>query len=176
MITNSEIKAKSHQNDKIREILLSKDARYIGKDHQIDTYFNFNYGKLKLRRGNIENALIHYQRENIAEAKKSEVNLVKFDPDSRLWVLEERLKEAFGVLVVVNKKREIYFIKNVKFHLDVVKDLGSFVEIEAIDSEGKFSLEDLAKQCNFYKNLFGIKDEDLIKGSYSDMLLELKDE
>jgi adenylate cyclase class IV len=36
----------------------------------------------------------------------------------------------------VDKKREIYFINNVKFHIDTVDGAGSFIEIEAIDNDG----------------------------------------
>ena len=61
---NIEIKAKSDNQTMIREILTSKNADFKGIDHQIDTYFNVNFGRLKLREGNIENHLIHYQRED----------------------------------------------------------------------------------------------------------------
>jgi len=75
-------------------------------------------------------------------------------------------------LVIVDKKREIYFIDNVKFHIDTVKNLGTFVEIEAIDQEGIISEDNLRKQCQKYLDLFTISKNDLISCSYSDMLLE----
>lgn len=34
-----EIKAKCGDPERIREILRGQDARYVGKDHQVDTYF-----------------------------------------------------------------------------------------------------------------------------------------
>jgi predicted adenylyl cyclase CyaB len=40
------------------------------------------------------------------------------------------------VLATVDKHREIYFVGNVKFHLDTVEGLGTFVEIESIDMDG----------------------------------------
>jgi adenylate cyclase class IV len=60
----------------------------------------------------------------------------------------------------------------VKFHLDHVNNLGSFVEIEAIDSDGKIGKDKLLEQCNYYLKLFKIKQEDLISNSYSDLLLK----
>lgn len=49
---NIEIKAKFNGNpDDIREILKSKNGRFCGVDHQIDTYFNCETGRLKLRQG-----------------------------------------------------------------------------------------------------------------------------
>jgi len=166
---NIEIKAKSENQDNIREILKSKNADFLGVDHQIDTYFKVNNGRLKLREGKIENHLIHYQRENNEGPKQSEVILFKSDPKSPL---KEILTKALGILVVVDKKREIYFIDNVKFHIDFVRDLGRFVEIEAIDNDGTLGKDKLLEQCQFYLDLFKISKEDLISVSYSDLLLQ----
>ena len=165
--TNIEIKAKCSNHDSVREILLSGNAEFKGVDHQVDSYFDVNAGRLKLREGNIENALIHYNREDKDEPKESDVLLYKTSKNS---LLKELLTKALGKTVTIDKEREIYFIDNVKFHLDKVKGLGNFVEIEAIgnDSEDKNSL---MQQCKFYLNLFGIAKEDLIPVSYSDMLL-----
>ncbi len=74
------------------------------------------------------------------------------------------------VICVVDKSREIYFIDNVKFHIDTVKNLGAFVEIEAIDTDGSISREHLKEQCDYYMQLLQIKPSDLIADSYSDML------
>jgi predicted adenylyl cyclase CyaB len=166
---NIEIKAKSNNQDEVREILKSKNADFKGVDHQIDTYFKVNNGRLKLREGKIENHLIHYQRENKEGPKQSDVTLFKSDPKSSL---KEILTKALGVLVVVDKQREIYFIDNVKFHIDIVEDLGTFVEIEAIDNDGTIGRSKLLEQCQFFLDLFKISQEDLISVSYSDLLLE----
>jgi predicted adenylyl cyclase CyaB len=72
----------------------------------------------------------------------------------------------------VDKHREIFFISNVKFHIDTVKNLGTFMEIEAIDTHGSIGKEKLNEQCAYYSNLFEIKTEDLITVSYSDLLLQ----
>lgn len=88
-------------------------------------------------------------------------------PDSNIG---EVLTAALGVRVVVDKQREIYFIDNVKFHIDTVKGLGNFVEIEAIDTDGKRNAEQLEQQCSHYMREPGIRDTDLVVGSYSDLL------
>ena len=72
---------------------------------------------------------------------------------------------------MVDKKREIYFIDNVKFHIDNVENLGTFMEIEAIDSDGSIGKDKLQEQCQFYIDLFGIAPTDLLSNSYSDMLI-----
>jgi predicted adenylyl cyclase CyaB len=166
---NIEIKARCTDQDRIREILKSENADCKGIDHQIDTYFKSPNGRLKLRQGTIENSLIFYNREDKEGPKQSEVTLLNVDPTNSP---RDILVQAMGVLVEVDKEREIYFIENIKFHLDTVKGLGTFVEIEAIDSDGSIGKETLLEQCNEYLEKFGIQNDDLISVSYSDMLLE----
>lgn len=165
--TNIEIKAKCSNLSAIRDILKSGNAEFKGVDHQTDSYFNVTSGRMKLREGSIENALIHYHREDKADAKESDVLLYK---SSKNGLLKDLLTRALGILVTINKEREIYFIENVKFHLDKVDGLGKFIEIEAIGDEGA-DKDNLMKQCKFYLNLFNIANEDLVPFSYSDMLL-----
>ena len=74
--------------------------------------------------------------------------------------------------MIVIKKREIYYIGNVKFHIDEVEELGSFVEIEAGNILADLTGAELSEQCNFYLKEFGIINKDLIADSYSDMLLK----
>jgi predicted adenylyl cyclase CyaB len=168
---NVEIKARCKDQDSVRRYLQEHGADFKGTDHQIDTYFKVPNGRLKLREGNIENQLIHYQRSNQAGPKESQVTMVDAEPGSNL---KEVLKGALGILVIVDKKREISFIDNVKFHVDVVEDLGTFMEIEAIDRDGSIGKDKLYEQCKKYLADLGVPDEDLIEWSYSDLLLEAK--
>ena len=168
---NVEIKARCKDQDAVRRYLQEHGADFKGTDHQIDTYFKVPNGRLKLREGNIENQLIHYQRSNQAGPKESQVTMVDAEPGSKL---KDVLEKAVGVLVVVDKMREISFIDNVKFHVDVVEGLGTFMEIEAIDKDGGIGKDKLYEQCKKYLADLGIKDEDLLEGSYSDLLLAKK--
>jgi adenylate cyclase class 2 len=168
MHINFEFKASSAANEKLEKLLLAHKPVFIGTDHQIDTYFNTRSGRLKLREGNIENALIHYERSNTVGAKQSNVVLYQHEPSP---LLKEILAKALGVKTIVDKTRKIYFIDNVKFHFDEVKNLGSFVEVEAIDKDGSIGIEKLREQCNVYAHLFEIPAESFIAESYSDMLL-----
>jgi adenylate cyclase, class 2 len=166
---NVEIKAKCHNHATVEQILLDKKARFIGLDHQIDTYFKVPNGRLKLREGNIENTLIFYDRPNQAGPKKSDIILYHVQPEASLKAI---LEKTNGVLAVVDKQRKIFFIDNVKFHLDDVSGLGQFVEIEAIDTEIGLGYAQLLQQCNFYMELFSIQETDLLTNSYSDMIME----
>lgn len=168
MIRIIEIKARCKDPDRIRSLLasLGSDCRVI--DHQVDTYFNVREGRLKLRQGNIEQALIHYRRPDQAGPKQSDVWLYPTENGSPLYKV---LEASIGIKVQVDKMREIHFIDNVKFHIDEVRGLGSFVEIEAIDRDGTLEPEFLQSQCEHYLLLFGITDQDLLHDSYSDQLM-----
>ncbi len=165
---NVEIKARCANPDRIRALLAELGADFKGADHQVDTYFNCPQGRLKLREGNIERALIHYHRPDQPGPKESHVTLYHPPRDP---ALKQALTNALGLLVVVEKTREIYFLDNVKFHIDDVAGLGSFVEIEAIDADGKLSPDTLHAQCRHYMDLFAIDPADLIDRSYNDMIL-----
>lgn len=166
---NVEIKARCDDLDAIRRLLQSREADFIGEDHQIDTYFPVPEGRFKLREGTIEQSLIFYRRPDNARPKRSEV--VRYTPESGAE-LKSVLKAALGVQVVVDKRREIYYIDNVKFHLDRVKGLGTFVEIEAVGEEEATEETQLRRQCEDYLDLFGIGDDELVRVSYSDLMME----
>jgi predicted adenylyl cyclase CyaB len=167
---NIEIKARCADASFIRNYLQNQNSIFKGVDEQTDTYFNVSNGRLKLRQGVIENSLIFYKRENIAGPKLSEVLLYKVNENSDL--LKKALTQANGIKVSVTKKREIYFIDNVKFHIDEVEGLGSFVEIEAIDSDGSMGIDFIRKQCDHYLKELKINNEDLLTESYSDMMMK----
>ncbi len=166
---NVEIKARCGDAGFVREYLIGKDAEFRGTDHQTDTYFNVPNGRLKLREGNIENNLIYYERTNQAGPKHSDFELVKV-PDA--VKLKEVLTKSNGVKVVVEKKREIYYIGNVKFHIDEVPGLGHFMEIEAGNIGVELSAVELREQCDQYMRELSIREEDLVEVSYSDLLLD----
>ena len=167
---NVEIKARCADPGFVREYLLSNKGVYKGLDLQTDTYFNVSNGRLKLREGIIENNLIYYERENESGPKNSNFRLTKIDDAKGL---KQSLAAAIGVKVIVQKQREIYYIDNVKFHIDDVPGLGTFVEIEAGNILAPALTEkELKKQCEFYMTALKIKEADLLETSYSDLLLE----
>lgn len=144
---------------------------FKGEDRQTDTYFKVPVGRLKLREGNIENCLIQYDRPDQAGPKISKYKLVYFQKNAPI---KAALTDSIGVLVVVAKKRQIYYLGNIKIHFDEVADLGYFIEIEARDEEESMGIDHLTEQTNQMIRVFGIQPEDLISESYSDMLLKGK--
>jgi adenylate cyclase class 2 len=168
MHINFEFKAKAIHIEEAEQRLKQLNPEFRGEDHQVDTYFNVQHGRLKLREGNIEHALIWYERADTASAKQSTVLLYQHAPDN---TLKDILIKTLGIKVVVDKKRRIYFIDNVKFHFDRVAGLGTFIEVEAIDEYGDIGTEKLQAQCAIYANLFEIQPDSYIANSYSDMIL-----
>ena len=127
-------------------------------------------GRLKLRQGNIENSLIHYARPDQSGPKESQVTLYETSQAGQLLAV---LTAALAVLVVVDKRRQILWIDNVKFHVDDVTHLGSFIEIEAIDRTGDIGREALLRQCEAHMQALGIEHSDLEARSYSDLLSDV---
>jgi len=93
-IRNYEFKARVDDPREYENSLLTLDPEFRGTDLQTDTYFNVKQGRLKLREGNNENALISYHREDTAGSKLSEVVFYRHAPDA---ALKEILVKQFGI-------------------------------------------------------------------------------
>lgn len=165
-----EIKCPISNPEQIHDVLISLSADYKGEDHQIDTYFHVSEGRLKLREGTIENTLIRYHRAEVKAVKNSNVI---FQPIEQTAVsgLKAILVDAYSVWKVVDKRRRIYFIGNVKFHIDRLEGLGDFMEIEAISTDGSMPSEVLKQQCDDYIDRLGLDRSQFIDQSYSDMIM-----
>lgn len=167
-VQNVEFKARVDDLTWYEQKLLTLQPRFHGLDHQIDTYFNTTHGRLKLREGNIEHALIHYDREDLAGSKSSQVILYTHQPDPALKAI---LTKHLGIKTIVDKQRKIYFIDHVKFHFDTVDRLGTFIEVEVIDNTGAQPLKVLQSLCDDYFQFFELTSTQMVAQSYSDLLL-----
>jgi adenylate cyclase class 2 len=167
---NIEIKAKCPNLIRIQEILQARSATFMGVDYQIDTYFKTSKGKLKLREAILpfEDGLMHYERGDKHGPKFSDITVFQTPNQD---VLKQILLKSFDVQNIIQKKRVLFVIDNVRFHLDSVVNLGDFIEIEAQDTDGLLGKNVLRKQCNYYMTLLKINKNDLIAHSYSDLLL-----
>jgi len=165
-LLNFEFKARLNNEQRVREALKRLNARFIGTDHQIDTYFRVSSGRLKVREGRLENALIFYQRSNVRRARQAAVEMMLLPRRNSLRAILARSLEK---LAVVDKRREIYFVKNVKIHLDRVRRLGKFLEVEAISRAG--DVKKIRSQARQFQKLFGISAKDIVAESYCDLIL-----
>ena len=156
------LKAKVDDPGKLEIILLELGATFKGVDHQKDTYFKTDTGKLKHRKGTIENLITHYERMDEGEIEKTIVYQYDVNPDT--IQLDNLYKNP--VIGIVEKTRKIYFLGIVKIHLDTTSNHLHYIEIEAIDTLNELSNEDLRRQCLSIKDNLKIKDTDLIKTGY----------
>lgn len=167
---NIEIKAHCLAPEQAEKYLLQAGARFAGLDTQEDIYFHVPEGRLKLRRGPIENNLIFYRRNNQEGPKASEFTLHPVQDSSSLQTI---LTQALGVKVIVKKNRKIFFLQHTKFHIDEVPGLGHFIEIEVSNLHHPHLEEaQMQRDCKDFMRALGIRDDDLVAVSYSDMLLE----
>jgi adenylate cyclase, class 2 len=135
---------------------------------QRDTYFEVARGRLKLREEPGAATLIAYERPDLAGNKESRYRLVAVPEPA---AMREALEAALGVTVVVAKTRRLFIHEGVRIHLDRVEGLGDFIEFEAVaedgDDPGRF-----AALLDELREAFDIRDEDLVRASYSDLLRE----
>lgn len=126
---NIELKARDPDPDRSLQVSLEIGASDKGWLYQTDTYFRVPHGRLKLREEGAIAQLISYERANETVARESRYRLVPVgDPAG----LKDALSDALGVLVVVEKSRRLLLWQGVRIHLDEVRGLGSFIEIEVV--------------------------------------------
>ena len=164
-----ELKAKIEDLDIVRDKLTSLGAQYIGTFRQIDVYFDVPEGRLKLREVEDDNKveLIYYQRENIAEPKKSDVFILKIQEPAFLKTILGRLLK---IRATVEKVREIYRYQGTQIHLDRVKNLGTFLEFERETSAGAQAIRNNRQVLGKLMEKLGISSESLEELSYSDLI------
>jgi len=150
----------SNARDKIKAMGAHKQGTY----RQVDTYFNVQTGRLKLREidGEPTAKLVYYEREDIPDLKMSDILILEIPDPATLKAI---LQRSIGVKVTVTKQREIYQHQGTQIHLDNVEDLGTFIEFER-------PITDLPEDRETLKKLMEkleIRPGDLITGSYSDL-------
>ena len=166
---NIELKVKVDDLIKARGLLGENDANKEGVLHQIDTYFNTKKGRLKTRIINDEAAnFIFYERPDQSESKVSEYEMLVFGVSEALK-LQKILTATNGVRVVVEKDRELWLWKHTRIHLDVVKGLGEYLELETVVAG--ISMEEAEQEHKDCVNFLQLEQYEKCEVSYSDLLL-----
>ena len=163
------VELKAHDPDPARtlERALAVGAEEQGVMRQRDTYFAVSRGRLKLREEDPGGAtLIAYDRPDAAAERVSDYRLV---PVAEPEALRDALAAANGVAVVVVKRRRLLLWETVRIHLDEVRGLGSFLELEAVAAPGS-DLERERAQVARLREALEIRDTTLVEGSYADAL------
>jgi len=165
---NIELKVTLENFKNILLLLKKIKAKHKGMMHQIDTYYQFKDARIKIRE--IDKKifeLIIYQRPNSRGSKISNYRVYKLK-GSALKNLKNNLKAKLGEKIIVSKKRNLYLYKNTRIHLDNVKGLGKFLELETVVN--KPNLPEARKEHNFIKKVLLLNDYKNIHNSYSDIL------
>jgi homotetrameric cytidine deaminase len=165
---NVEVKALDPDPERSLAVCRELGAEDRGVLVQRDTYFRAPSGRLKLREeGDAGATLVQYHRPDAAEARESRYRLVAIaDPEG----LREALDAALGTLVVVEKQRHLLLWKGVRIHLDDVRGLGRFVELEGVAEPGS-DLSAERRRVDALAQALGIGSDRIVAGSYSDRLL-----
>ena len=164
---NIEIKARVASIDAVMpraRALAQCDAEPIAQD---DTFFAVPHGRLKLREfadGSAE--LIHYQRDDTADAKLSDYRRVPV-PDAA--ALRETLERALGVIGRVRKQRWLLLVGKTRVHLDRVERLGDFIELEVVLRDDQ-SVADGVRIASLLMHELGLAQAERIAGAYVDLL------
>lgn len=167
---NLEIKARCTDLADARARAERVATEYLGVDHQVDTYFVTRSGRLKLRESSLSGAhLVPYLRPDVAGTRRSDYRIIPVpDPVGTKALLAELL----GVHRIVDKQREIFLADNVRIHLDRVKGLGTFLELEAVfDGDPAREAGEQRKVDALMKEL-GVAAEDLLATSYEALVAE----
>lgn len=165
---NIELKASDPDPERSLAVVLGLGARDRGLLRQRDTYFRVTNGRLKLREEDPGGAmLVQYDRVDADEARESRYRLVAVEDPA---TLKAALQASLGTLAVVEKERHLLLWQNVRIHLDRVRDLGDFVELEGVataDSDLAAELESVTRLTEALE----IAPERILRNSYSDQVV-----
>lgn len=164
MPLNLELKIKLGSHKNIEKILKRNKAEFKGILKQKDVYFKTGEGLLKLRVEGKANTLIKYIRDEKGK-RWSNYELLELHGKSPEKYLESILK----VEAVVEKKRKLFLYNNTRVHLDDVKGLGKFLELETLLVNGK---SDATKRFIDIKKMLEIDKAVQIRTSYRNLILK----
>lgn len=154
--------------------LLSPKAEAIANEGPIeivqdDTFFHCENGRMKLRAFSEEDGeLIFYRRANQQGPKES---FYLRSPTSSPGTLREALSQAYGQAGRVQKHRTLFLVGRTRIHLDQVKGLGHFLELEVVLKEGE-SVELGIREAHTLMAQLGVEESQLVEGAYVDLLAQ----
>jgi len=167
MPANVEIKARVPDMDALRRLAEEVADGPPTLLSQSDTFFRAEKGRLKLRVVNDRAELIFYDRPDGIEGPKLATfqHAAVSDADA----LRECLGMALETLGRVEKERWLYTVGDTRLHVDTVKGLGNFMELELNLSEGQ-TVEAGMKVVNDLMVRLKISPDNLCTVAYLDML------
>ncbi len=168
---NFEIKCRVTRFDRLRRALDAMGA-VLQKPvvTQVDWYFVVPQGRLKLRQANGgAGELIFYVRPS---GRGRRFSVYGKSPVPDVPGTRDLLTKALGEVTCVRKSREVWLYRNARIHLDRVRTLGTFVEIEVVVARGPRQARALMDELI---GLLRLSPGEFVGGSYADLSLERPD-
>jgi len=164
---NVEIKARIADLDQTHAAVARISTKPPQLIEQEDVFFNVATGRLKLRiLSPSHGELIFYQREDKIGPKTCTYHIHRTDKPEELRAV---LSAACGEKIIIRKQRHLYFSDRTRIHIDVVENLGKFIELEVVLEEyetpdsGESEAQALMEQL-------GIEADHLVEVAYADLL------
>lgn len=166
MPVNLEIKVPIEKPQKLKSIVEKAGGKLIYSCRQIDVYYKIKNGRMKVRDSSGERSVIFYNRVEDGSERWSRFEALKVD-SAKLWI--KFFDNFLDRLVVVDKHRTLYYLKNTRIHFDKIKNLGNYIELETKIVRTK---EQARKEFNEICELLALDLNNQILESYSDLLLK----
>ena len=164
MPVNLELKIKVKNLKEFKKKLKQIRAEYKGILNQKDIYYKTQAGLLKLRRENKLYQLIKYNRNESGENRWSNFEILKIKGAN----IEKYFADIFEVETIVEKRRYLYLFRGTRIHLDSVKNLGGFLELETLVNKGE---SDARKRFDEIINLLSLDKTQEIRTSYRNLMI-----
>jgi len=164
MPLNLELKVKLKSFTKIKKLLEGINAEFIKTLNQKDIYYKIKGGLLKLRIENGEQSIIKYLRDEKGNDRFSNYDFLRFGYGNA----EKFFDSVYKTEAIVQKKRLLFMYDNTRVHLDSVKGLGNFLELETLVLKGK---NDAKKRFTYIKKMLELEDLPELKKSYCDLVI-----
>lgn len=162
MPCNLELKTKVENFHSVIESLKKIGAVEEAILNQCDVYYEYPDFKLKLRLQDGKSHLIKYLRDESGPDRWSNYEILHLEGSDPRAYLADFLEES----TVVDKVRTLYLYKNTRIHLDDVKKLGCFIELETIMDNGEAEAQ---ARFNFLVDTLNIDFNKQIKTGYKEL-------
>ena len=170
MARNIEIKARLQEDQWAgMEATAARLGEGPAQLEQIDTFFQTHDGRLKLREfGDGTAELISYTRTNSAEPRLCRYQRFKVENPKQL---KSMMEQSLGIQCVIEKQRLFYRVDQARVHLDEVKELGKFLEIEVVLRDEQ--LEEIGREImDSLLDQFQLDSSCFEGRAYADLLME----
>lgn len=168
---NLELKARVESLETIRDLVVRAGAVQQGEERQVDHYFAVPEGRLKLRQSSADGAhLIFYIRPDGERFRPARFHRLPVENPAGLI---ETLRAMLGERAVVDKSRDVWWVDDVRIHLDEVEGQGAFIEFEArVDRIG--DRDEAERRLEKLCRALGIEPQNILPGSYGEMVCQNK--